>query len=109
MAVNTAVGVGLDKKYKNMFTKPMLDEQAKINNTKEQSTAEDFISRPGQPIQKFRKDDVIIGGTSLGGGSDEEIKTLLKELVNAVKAGGNVYLDSNKVGTAMAMGTYKTQ
>lgn len=73
------------------------------------SMAEDFISRPGQPIQKFRKDDVIIGGTSLGGGSDEEIKTLLKELVNAVKAGGNIYLDSNKVGTAMAMGTYKIQ
>jgi hypothetical protein len=108
MAINTGVGLGVDKKYKNMFTKPMLDEQAKID-AKEQSTAEDFISRPGQPIQKFRKDDVIIGGTSLGGGSDEEIKTLLKELVSAVKAGGNVYLDSNKVGTAMAMGTYKTQ
>ena len=27
--------------------------------------AEDFISRPGQPIQKFRKDDIILGGTSL--------------------------------------------
>jgi hypothetical protein len=108
MAINTGVGLGVDKKYKNMFTKPMLDEQAKID-AKEQSTAEDFISRPGQPIQKFRKDDVIIGGTSLGGGSDEEIKTLLKELVNAVKAGGNVYLDSNKVGTTMTMGTFKTQ
>jgi hypothetical protein len=108
MAINTGVGLGVDKKYKNMFTKPILDEQAKID-AKEQSTAEDFISRPGQPIQKFRKDDVIIGGTSLSGGSDDEIKTLLKELVSAVKAGGNVYLDSNKVGTAMAMGTYKTQ
>ena len=30
-------------------------------------TAADFISRPGQPIQKFRKDDIIVGGTNLGG------------------------------------------
>jgi hypothetical protein len=31
------------------------------------------------------------------------------ELIAAVKSGGNVYLDSTKVGTAMAVGTYKVQ
>ena len=33
----------------------------------------------------------------------------LDELIAAVKTGGNVYLDGTKVGTAMAVGTYKTQ
>ena len=31
------------------------------------------------------------------------------ELISAVKAGGDVYMDSTKVGTAMAVGTYKVQ
>ena len=26
---------------------------------------QDFISRPGMPVQRFLKDDIIIGGTSL--------------------------------------------
>jgi hypothetical protein len=33
----------------------------------------------------------------------------LDELIAVVKQGGYVYLDGNKVGTAMAMGTFKTQ
>ena len=33
----------------------------------------------------------------------------LDELITAVRSGGNVYLDSTKVGTAMAVNTYKTQ
>jgi len=48
----------------------------------------------------------------MGFGSSEEIKqtnALLKELISAVKQGGNVYMDSTKVGTAMAVGTYKVQ
>ncbi len=72
--------------------------------------AEDFIYRPGQKAMKFRKDDVVVGGTNLGGGGNNtEVIALLKELVAAVKSGGDVYLDGTKVGTAMAMGTYKTQ
>ena len=113
MFLNMLPGGSMISKIKDIRAKSALKalsaiEKGEIKPNNEQP-ADDFISRPGQPIQKFRKDDIIIGGTSLGGGSDEEIKTLLKELVNAVKAGGNVYLDSNKVGTAMAMGTYKTQ
>ena len=89
------------------------EEKNKLQRAKDflkennQPIAEDFISRPGQPIQKFRKDDVIIGGTSLSGGSDEEIKTLLKELIAQVKQGGNVYIDNRMAGTATALGTYK--
>ena len=32
----------------------------------------------------------------------------LDELINVVKQGGNVYLDSNKVGTAMGMSSFKS-
>ena len=68
-------------------------------------TASDFISRPGQPIQKFRKDDVIVGGTSLGGGNNREVTALLRELIVAVKEGGDVYMDGNKVGKSLALVT----
>jgi hypothetical protein len=71
--------------------------------------AEDFIYRPGQKAMKFRKDDVVVGGTNLSGGGNTEVIALLKELIATVKSGGDVYLDGTKVGTAMAMGTYKTQ
>ena len=71
--------------------------------------AADFISRPGQPVQRFRKDDIIVGGTNLGGGGNEEVITLLKELITAVNTGGNVYMDSTKVGTALTVGSYKLQ
>jgi len=65
-------------------------------------TASDFISRPGQPIQKFRKDDLIVGGTSLGSGGGE-VATLLKELIVAVKNGGDVYMDGAKVGKSLVL------
>ena len=69
-------------------------------------TAEDFISRPGQPIQKFRADDIIMGGTSLtGGGGSGQVEALLKELISSVNAGGDVYVDGAKVGKALVLAT----
>ena len=70
-------------------------------------TAADFISRPGQPIQKFRADDVIVGGTSLGGGGNGEVVSLLKELIYTIKQGGDVYMDGAKVGKSMVLATSK--
>lgn len=77
----------------------------------------DFILRPGQKPIKYNKDDIIIGGTNLDGGNTSmnssgnnmEIISLLKELITSVKSGGDVYLDSTKVGTAMNVGTYRVQ
>ena len=69
--------------------------------------AADFISRPGQPIQKFRKDDIIVGGTSLGGGNNGEVVALLKELISEVRKGGDVFMDGNKVGKSLALVTSK--
>lgn len=79
-----------------------------VQNIIDNKPAEDFIIRPGQPIQKFRKDDVVIGGTNLGGNS-QETNQLLKELINIMKQGGNVYLDSNKVGTVFSTNSVRTQ
>jgi hypothetical protein len=42
-------------------------------------------------------------------GNNDEVILLLKELINTVKSGGNVYLDGTKVGTAMNVSTYKVQ
>jgi hypothetical protein len=41
-------------------------------------------------------------------GSMAAVEAKLTELIAAVKAGGNVYLDSNKVGRAQVMGSYKS-
>jgi hypothetical protein len=70
---------------------------------------DDFIMRPGQPTQRFNKDDIVIGGTNLLGGGNGEVVSLLKELITAVNSGGDVYLDGTKVGTAMSVSTYKVQ
>ena len=73
-------------------------------------TAADFISRPGQPIQKFRPDDIVIGGTNpMGGGDDGRTIELLERLVAAVEKGGVINMDGNKVGTMLGMGSYRTQ
>jgi hypothetical protein len=50
----------------------------------------------------------MAGGTNLGG-NNQETTALLKELITAVKSGGNVYLDGTKVGTAMNVSTYRVQ
>ena len=39
----------------------------------------------------------------MGGGG--EVATLLKQLISIVSQGGDVYLDGNKVGQALALGT----
>jgi hypothetical protein len=63
-------------------------------------TAADFISRPGQPIQKFRADDVVVGGTNIGSSSGN-VEQLLQKILVAVESGGNIYMDGNKVGQSL--------
>jgi len=72
--------------------------------------AEDFIMQGGK-IQKFRKDDIVMGGTKLTGGGADSAKTLqlLERLVNAVEKGGTVTLDGQKVGKALVAGSYRMQ
>ena len=87
-----------------------------------ENIVDDFIIRPGEGIQKFNKDDIVIGGTNLLGGGEykqpeididipdnskaiEKTNTLLEKLIAAVSKGGNVYIDGNKAGRAMVLGT----
>jgi membrane protein implicated in regulation of membrane protease activity len=50
--------------------------------------------------------------TEAKGKSDEgslmAVEAKLTELIAAVRAGGNVYLDTNKVGRAQVLGSYKS-
>jgi hypothetical protein len=65
-------------------------------------------------FKKFRKDDIIIGGTKLDKGTTTEVQAnsnnertnqLLERLILAVESGGDVYLDGNKVGKSLALST----
>jgi len=72
-------------------------------------SAEDFILRPGQKPLKFRKDDVVMGGTNLtgegtgGGTGGGNVEGLLRELIEAVKQGGNIYIGPNKLNEAIGL------
>jgi len=73
-----------------------------------EDSAEDFILRPGQKPLKFRKDDVIMGGTSLtgnanGGTGGGNVEALLRELIAAVKEGGNISIGANKLNEAIGI------
>jgi hypothetical protein len=70
---------------------------------------------------KLNENDSIVAGTDLNknkSSSSSSSSTQLNlnplverinVLIDTVKAGGNVYLDATKVGTAMSVGTYKVQ
>lgn len=46
---------------------------------------------------------VMAGGTQFG----KETNDILSKILNAVQSGGDVYIDGNKAGEALVMGTYK--
>ena len=88
MAVNTAVGVGLtDKKNKNLYTKPMIEAETSI----QQGTTKAVVAQQETTARE-----------------SAETNKLLRELIAAQKSGGNVYMDSTKVGTVANTNTYKT-
>ena len=78
-------------------------DQAVTQTKASSGTYDDFILRPGQQPMRFNKNDLVIGGTNLGGGGDGKVAALLERLVTAVEAGGDVIMDGNKVGTTIAM------
>ena len=107
-------GVVFEETKEEIKTKGL---ELKNNRVVSPEQVDDFILRPGQKPIKYNKDDIIIGGTNLTGdntnmnssGNNNEMISLLKELISAVKSEGNVYLDGTKVGTAMAVSTYRVQ
>jgi len=69
--------------------------------------AEDFIMQGGK-IQKFRKDDIVAGGTNLTG-SDPKMIQLLTRLVNATEKGSIIMLDGQRVGQALSTDARRLQ
>ena len=79
-------------------------------------TAEDFILRPGQKPLKFRKDDVVVGGTNLGGTntgnstntglSGANVENLLKDLIVAVNKGHQIHIGANKLNEINGLSMY---
>jgi len=47
---------------------------------------------------------VMAGGTKFG----DETNALLKELISSMKSGGDIYIDSTKVGTALGLATFNS-
>jgi len=65
-----------------------------------QLAVKDFV------IKTLPEDTVVAaGGTNLG--RTDEMVILFKELITAVKQGGNVYLDLQKVGSITDQGAYR--
>jgi uncharacterized protein YukE len=70
---------------------------------------------------KLNENDSIVAGTDLNKNKSSSSSTSstqlnlnplmerINVLIDTVKAGGNVYLDATKVGTAMSVGTYRVQ
>jgi len=74
----------------------------------------DMIKSPGGPILasekgtvQLDKNDTIVAGTNLGGKGNRSLERKLDELISIIKEGGNVYMDTNKVGQALVLGGYK--
>ena len=65
----------------------------------------DFIIRPGQKPLKYNRDDVIVGGTNLGGGGGGNTEAILGRILAAIENGGDVYMDGDKVGKSLALAT----
>lgn len=97
----------------------LLTAQSK-KSQKELSTIQDgvidpqgglVVSGPKGSIQ-LDKQDSIVAGTNLGAGEGRSdysaMMNKLDELINVVRAGGNVYIDGNKAGEALVLGTYKS-
>lgn len=83
----------------NLIPKPKQGE-----NTNNSASPTKSINVNDFQIKTHPKDTLVMaGGTKFG----EETNALLKELITAVKAGGNVYMDGNKVGQALVLSTTK--
>jgi hypothetical protein len=77
--------------------------QKRLGEINQEIKADDFI------IRTYPKDEIVVaGGTNLSGGSNQEMVSLLKELVTAAKQGQNVTVavDGNNIFKAMNTSKY---
>ena len=97
-AVETLGAEGFGKTISSVLGK---DDQIKKGIEGGAIQAEDYV------IKTLPQDTVVgAGGTKLG--RTDEMVALLQELITAMKSGGNIYIDSTKVGTALGLATYNS-
>ena len=75
------------------------------DEVKDNGSAEDFIVQDNK-LTKFRKDDIIVGGTNLGGEgrtNGDDIVARLDKLIELMIAGKTIEMDGTQVAKAMAL------
>ena len=78
------------------------DESAVLSSKSNEVRADDFT------IRTHPKDEIVVaGGTNLSGGSNQEMVSLLKELISATKQGQNVTVAVDGTNVFKAMNTSK--
>lgn len=107
--VNNLVDLVPDKAFKSLG-KYALGKQKKVNDGIINPKG-GIVMQGEQGTIQLNKNDSVIAGTNLFGGSkgDEKVVKLLERLITAVEKGGDVVLDGQKVGTAMAASSYRMQ
>ena len=94
---------------KQAAAKAATREQIKLGQQVKAGTADQYIKGEKNmddfTIRSNPKDTLVMaGGTRFG----EEPNTLLKELIAAVREGGDVFIDGNKAGMALNLGAYRS-
>ncbi len=107
--VNNLVDLVPDKAFKGLG-KYALGKQKKVNDGIINPKG-GIVMQGEQGTIQLNKNDSVIAGTNLfgGGKGDEKVVKLLERLITAVEKGGDVVLDGQKVGTAMAASSYRMQ
>jgi hypothetical protein len=91
--VGTAASVGIDA--------ALLAKDVSSQNTETPLASGGIVTRPTRALVGEAGPEAVI--------PLDKLYAKLDELINVVKQGGNVYLDGTKVGTSMAVSTYKVQ
>jgi hypothetical protein len=91
--VGTAASVGIDA--------ALLAKDVSSQNTETPLASGGIVTRPTRALVGEAGPEAVI--------PLDKLYAKLDELINVVKQGGSVYLDGTKVGTSMAVSTYKVQ
>ena len=107
--VNNLVDLVPDKAFKSLG-KFALGKPKKVNDGIINPKG-GIVMQGEQGTIQLNKNDSVVAGTNLfgGGKGDEKVVKLLERLITAVEKGGDVVLDGQKVGTAMAASSYRMQ
>ena len=107
--VNNLVDLVPDKAFKGLG-QYALGKQKKVNDGIINPKG-GIVMQGEQGTIQLNKNDSVIAGTNLfgGGKGDDKVVKLLERLITAVEKGGDVVLDGQKVGDAMAVGSYRMQ